>query len=57
LGKPVFKQAQYYIDRQQTDTANLLAGKDIPAPKVGACPARSIWNAHEHETESEARLQ
>ncbi len=35
LGKPVFKQAQYYIDRQQTDTANSLARQDFPAPGSG----------------------
>jgi lysophospholipid acyltransferase (LPLAT)-like uncharacterized protein len=35
LGKPVFKQAQYYIDRQQTDTANSLARQDLPAPGSG----------------------
>jgi len=35
LGKPVLKQAQYYIDRQQTDTANLLARQDFPAPGSG----------------------
>ena len=35
MGKLVFEQAQYYIDRQQTDTANLLAGQDLPGPGSG----------------------